>query len=181
VSQSFLASINKKMENFSKWSRMSTYIESGSGGATSSGASFSRKLSETSSSGGVGVGGVNSQTYRDYRFGTGGMRTWGKSKFEKIRFELPKMQTGIGRCINGNILAVVPTPESLLFKPKYTPPQPIQQHNPRVETTGVWCQVGSVCKDGAGLPKIVQARQKGFIPDAQGTIHPADRGIATKS
>lgn len=150
------------------------------GGVTAGGDSSVLRISYLVGSGGAVCGGSGRQTFFDYVQGTGGVRTTaGHGKVEKIKYRVPsEPRTGIGRAIEGCVLAEVPTPESLLLKPKYWMEQEALKTNPREQLTGVWCQVEEACEEGV-LPRVIQKRLKGHIPDPKGTISPRDRGIAT--
>jgi hypothetical protein len=154
----------------------------GSGGTIAGGTSSVMRIANPTTTGGAICGGVATHNFFDYEYGSGGMRTGtyrSNSKVEKIKYREPSdPDTGIGRCIEGCILAIVPTEESKLFKPKYFVEQTSLKTNPRQQLTGVWCQVEDACEEGV-LPRVIQKRLKGFIPDPKGTISPRDRGIAT--
>lgn len=171
-----------------------TYNETGSGGAIAGGAGSVKIRSSRTATGGTIAGGVGSVRIRSSKTATGGVIVGG-AVTEKIRFyktgtggvivsgtienteyRLPNKKTGIGRCIIGNPLFEVPNPENQLIKPKYFMEQTSLKANPRQQVTGVWCQVEESC-DGV-LPKIIQKRQKGFLPNSTGTINARDRGIA---
>lgn len=150
------------------------------GGMVAGGTSSVLRMSYLTGTGGAVCGGSGRQTFFDYETASGGVRTTaGHGKVEKIKYRVPsEPRTGIGRAIEGCVLAEVPTPESELFKPKYFEEQPTLKTNPRQQLTGVWCQVEDACEEGV-LPRVIQKRQKGIIPDPKGTISPRDRGIAT--
>jgi len=148
------------------------------GGVIGGGSGFVMQTSSISSSGGSKTGGLGRPTFVDYVEGTGGSRTAGHGKVEKIKFRLPFIRSGVGRSIIGSSTAIVETEESKLFKPKYFLEQTSLKTNPREQLTGVWCEVEEACEEGV-LPKVIQKRQKGFIPNPKGTVSPRDRGIAT--
>lgn len=116
------------------------------------------------SSGGAKTGGTNTQIYFDHRRGTGGSRTGGKSFVSKIKYEFLRTFSGIDECIKENSQE----PTAIL---------PSIEFNPRQEITGVWCPVSQKCQ--GSLPKIIVTRQKGHVPNPNGTVGPADRGFAT--
>lgn len=150
------------------------------GGIVVSGTSTVLRRSNLQGSGGVVCAGSGRQNFFDYETASGGVRTTlGHGKVEKIKYRVPsEPRTGIGRAIEGCVLAEVPTPESELLKPKYWMEQEALKTNPREQLTGVWCQVEDACEEGV-LPRVIQKRLKGHIPNPKGTISPRDRGIAT--
>ena len=150
------------------------------GGIVVGGTSTVLRRSNLRGTGGAVCAGSSRQNFFDYETGSGGARTTvGHGKVERIKYRVPSdPRTGIGRTIEGCVLAEVPTPESKLFKPKYFLEQPVMKTNPREQLTGVWCQVEDACEEGV-LPRVIQKRLKGHIPDPKGTISPRDRGIAT--
>ena len=146
------------------------------GGAKTGGAARSTANIHLVGHGGAKTGGYAVSPFRDYRVGTGGVRTFGKANVSRYGNPPTRTQSGIGRCITGNILAAIPKPQSKLLRTIPVPPAII---NPRTEIDGVWCPV----KDGCSgvLPQVVVKRQKGYTPNPLGTKAPRDRGIASSS
>ena len=134
-----------------------------SGGSISGGISVQTALVHIRGTGGSKSSGSGRQTLFSKNRSYGGLRTFGHSQYSKTKSASTITVTGISECIQEN--SVIP-PVVL----------PDIKANPRQEITGVWCPVEATCQ--GMLPKIIVVRQKGFVPPANGTLNPADRGIA---
>ena len=145
------------------------FLNVGAGGTITGGTNKNTQRSQNIGHGGVVVvinwfGISSGSTIIASERGHGGIKARGHCKIEKIKFRLPITESGIQGCFENT-----EEPATLLSI----------ENNPRQEITGVWCPIDGTC--GGILPKIIVDRQKGFVPDANGTLNPRDRGTAIYS
>lgn len=150
------------------------------GGVRVAGTTSPRTFFNVQGTGGFKASGTNSQTFKDYYNGLGGIRAGGRARVEKITHRGTITRTGAGRAISGSILAVVPSEQSQLIQPVFIP-DVVVDDDPRQELNGVWCPIDESCVNGASLASVMLTRQKGYLPDPEGTLGPTGRGIATES
>jgi len=148
------------------------------GGSLVSGDHVRSYIAGPSMRGGAAVEPLHRQTFIDYYIAYGSVRVGGRGKRENIRYFPPSLHLGYCRAMGSENICTAITYEKELLPPTNETSPELDDDRYRMQHAAAWCDVEQRCEEGV-LPKVIQRRQKGYVPDKLRNDTPRDRGIAT--
>ena len=128
--------------------------------------------------GGAAISPLHRQAFIDYYIAYGSIRVGGKGKREYIRYIPPSRHLGYCRAMGSENICTTITYEKELITPTNAVSPELEEGRFRIQHAAGWCDVEERCEEGV-LPKVIQKRQKGLVPDKLRSDTPRNRSIAT--